>query len=103
MIGEINPNSSLLHKYILTATDYFTRWIEAIPLKTVNENQVIYYLESCIITRFGDLDSLDFDNAKYFSSLTLTKYALLNETLKLNIQQTTTHKGMDWMSQPIKT
>jgi hypothetical protein len=38
---EINPNSSQLHKYILTTTDYFTRWSEAIPLKTINENQVI--------------------------------------------------------------
>ena len=25
IIGEIKPNSSLQHKYILTATDYFTR------------------------------------------------------------------------------
>ena len=25
IIGEINPNSSSQHKYILTATDYFTR------------------------------------------------------------------------------
>ena len=32
IIGEINPNSSLQHKYILTATDYFTRWVEAISL-----------------------------------------------------------------------
>ena len=24
IIGEINPNSSLQHRYILTATDYFT-------------------------------------------------------------------------------
>jgi hypothetical protein len=26
VIGEINPNSSQLQKYILIATDYFTRW-----------------------------------------------------------------------------
>ena len=32
IIGEINPNSSLQHKYILTTTDYVTRWVEAIPL-----------------------------------------------------------------------
>ena len=32
VIGEINLNSSLQHKYILIATDYFTRWVEAIPL-----------------------------------------------------------------------
>ena len=31
VVGEINPNSSKLHKYILTATDYFSKWIEAIP------------------------------------------------------------------------
>ena len=32
IIGEINPNYSLQHKYILTTTDYFTRWVEAILL-----------------------------------------------------------------------
>jgi hypothetical protein len=73
---EINPNSSQLHKYILTTTDYFTRWSEAIPLKTINENQVTLFLESHIITRFGIPESLVFDNAKYFSSLKLTEFSL---------------------------
>ena len=36
IIGEITPNSSKKHRYILTATDYFTKWVEAIPLKVVN-------------------------------------------------------------------
>jgi hypothetical protein len=76
VIGEINPNSSQLHKYILTATYYFTRWMEAVPLKTINDNQVTSFLESHIITRFGVLESLVFYNAKYFSSLKLTEYAL---------------------------
>ena len=40
VIREIDPNSSLQHKYILTATDYFTRWVEAIPLRKVNEDAV---------------------------------------------------------------
>jgi hypothetical protein len=31
VIGEINPNSSQLHKYILTTTDYFTRWTKQSP------------------------------------------------------------------------
>eukprot|EP00253_Pinus_taeda_P013958 PITA_13958 len=30
-IGEIHPASSGQHRWILTATDYFTKWIEAIP------------------------------------------------------------------------
>ena len=32
IIGPINPSSSLQHKYIITATDYFTRWSKAEPL-----------------------------------------------------------------------
>ena len=45
VVGEINPNSSRLHKYILTTTNYFTKWIEDIPMKTVNENEVIHFLQ----------------------------------------------------------
>ena len=64
------------HKYIITATDYFTRWVEATPLRVVNTNQVILFLESFIITRFGVSDSLVFDNASYFSLVELTQFAL---------------------------
>jgi hypothetical protein len=76
IIGEINPHSSKQHRYILTATDYFTCWIEAIPLVKVNEEVVINFLEQHIITRFGIPNSLVFDNATYFSSLKLSEYAL---------------------------
>jgi hypothetical protein len=58
------------------ATDYFTRWSEEIPLKTINEIQVILFLQSHIITRFGVPESLVFDNEKYFSSLKLTEFSL---------------------------
>ena len=53
IIGEIKPNSSLQHKYFLTATDYFTRWVEAIPLHKVNEDAVMDFLQDHIMTRFG--------------------------------------------------
>jgi hypothetical protein len=45
IIGEITPSSSKQHKYILTATDYFTKWAEAIPLTHVNEKVVIQFIE----------------------------------------------------------
>jgi len=32
-IGEIHPTYSTQHKWILTVTDYFTKWIEAIPTR----------------------------------------------------------------------
>ena len=76
MVGDINPNSSKLHKYILTATDYFSKWTKAIPLKIVNDTEVIQFLQWNIVTRFGVPNYLVFDNAKYFSSLKIVEFAL---------------------------
>jgi hypothetical protein len=76
IIGEITPNSSKLHKYIFTATDYFTKWAEAIPLTHVNEKIVIQFIEQQLITRFGVPSTLVFDNETYFSSTLLTEFAL---------------------------
>ena len=42
----------------------------------VNTNQVLHFLETNIITRFGVPESLVFDNASYFSSRELTEFAL---------------------------
>jgi hypothetical protein len=76
IIGEITPSSSNFHKYILISTDYFTRWIEAIPLTHVNEKVVIQFIEKKLITRFGVPSVLVFDNAAYFSSTLLTEFDL---------------------------
>jgi hypothetical protein len=76
IIGLINLPSSQQHKFIITATDYFTRWSEAATLRTVNIGQVIAFLNSNIITRFGVLDYLVFNNASYFSSLEMSEFAL---------------------------
>jgi hypothetical protein len=66
IIGEITPSSSKQHKYILTATNYFTKWTEAIPLTHVNEKVVIQFIEQQLITRFSVPSVLVFDNATYF-------------------------------------
>ena len=36
-VGEINPPSSGHHKWVLTATDYFTKWVEDISTKKAND------------------------------------------------------------------
>ena len=45
VFSEIIPSSSKIRKYILTTTDYFSRLTEAIPLKVINDNEVIQFLQ----------------------------------------------------------
>jgi hypothetical protein len=37
-IGEIHPRSSKGHHFNLVATNYFTKWTEAVPLRNMNTN-----------------------------------------------------------------
>lgn len=53
LIGEIQPPSSKGQKYILVGIDYFTKWIEAIPLVTADQEAVIDFIQRHIICRFG--------------------------------------------------
>ena len=76
MVGEINMNSLKLHKYILTTTNYFSKWTKEIPLKVINDTEVIQFLQWNIVTRFGVPNYLVFDNAKYFSSLKIVEFDL---------------------------
>ena len=76
--SPITPPSVLQHMYILNTMDYFTWWVEEIPLKVANINSVISFLESNILTRFGVPKYLVFDNSSYFNSIDLTQYTLEN-------------------------
>ena len=76
IIGEITPASSKQYKYILTATDYFTKWFEAIPLKAANSEAIIEFIDQFIITRFGVPNALVFDNASYFSGNAMFDFAI---------------------------
>lgn len=65
-IGKFKENSSNGFKWILTCTDYFTRWVEAVPLKVATSRAVIKFLEEKILTRFGCPVKITTDNAKAF-------------------------------------
>jgi len=58
IIGGIIPHSSKQHKYILTTTEYFTKWVEEVPLKTTNYENIIEFIDQFIIARFGLLSTL---------------------------------------------
>jgi transposase InsO family protein len=72
-IGEIHPPSSNQHKWTLVATDYFTKWIEAIPTKNANHTVIINFLYDHIFARFGCPKRLVTDNATTFNDKPLVK------------------------------
>ena len=78
VISEIFLHSSKQHRYILIATYYFTWRTEAIPLKQVNDQEVINLPKHNIITKFDILTSPFFYNKTYLSSLKLYYFALEN-------------------------
>ena len=67
-ISEIHPPSSGQHKWILTATDYFTKWIEAIPTRQATDSVIISFIESNILSRFECPHKIITDNAATFKS-----------------------------------
>jgi transposase InsO family protein len=73
LIGEIHPPSSGQHRWILIATDYFTKWIEASPTKSASHKVIISFLED-IIARFGCPSRIVTDNAASFKSEPLVKF-----------------------------
>jgi hypothetical protein len=48
-IGEIHPRSSKGHRFILVATDYFTKWTEAVLLRNMTHWEVISFVHEHII------------------------------------------------------
>jgi transposase InsO family protein len=73
-IGEISCKSSGGHSWILVATDYFTKWVEAIPTKKANSKFVIDFLMNNVVTRFVCPERIVFDNAMCFWSEEYTKF-----------------------------
>ena len=55
-IGQINPPSKG-HRFVLAATDYFTKWTEAVPLKNMTHREVIEFITE---------HSSNFDNGSRF-------------------------------------
>uniref|UniRef100_A0A2N9IAI1 Uncharacterized protein n=1 Tax=Fagus sylvatica TaxID=28930 RepID=A0A2N9IAI1_FAGSY len=65
LIGPINPASGG-YIWILVATEYFTKWVEAIPLRRATGAAVANFIREHIITRFGIPYKLITDNGTPF-------------------------------------
>jgi len=57
------------------ATDYFTKWVEAIPLKTVASKEIIEFVKEHIIYRFGTPQTISTDQGSMFISEEFGEFA----------------------------
>ncbi|KAI5327194.1 hypothetical protein L3X38_026590 [Prunus dulcis] len=86
LIGKIYPASSQQHCFIIVATDYFTKWVEAKPIKTTTSQEIITFIEQQIIQRFGIPESITTDRGSSFISRDMLNMA---EAFKFKLLQST--------------
>jgi transposase InsO family protein len=81
-VGQIHPTSSKGHQFVLVTTDYFTKWMEAVPLKNMMHKEVIHFILEHIIRRFGIPHTLTTDQGSSFMSHQVCDFA---ESLKIKL------------------
>jgi hypothetical protein len=74
-IGQIHTSSSKGHRFVLVATDYFTKWTEADPLKNMTYTEVIEFITEYIIHRFNIPETLTMDQGTSFTSGHVREFA----------------------------
>ena len=66
-VGPIKPTAMFTgNKYILVATDYATKWVEAVALRDNSAKSVAKFLYKNIMTRFGCPVELISDQGGHF-------------------------------------
>jgi hypothetical protein len=66
--GQIHPASFKGHRFVLVATDYFTKWTEFVPLNNMTHKEIIYFILEHIVHRFGIPHILTTDQGSSFIS-----------------------------------
>ncbi|XP_020410957.1 protein NYNRIN-like [Prunus persica] len=66
LIGKIYPASSKQHCFIIITTYYFTKWVEAKPVKSTTSQEIITFIKEHIIQRFGIPQSITTDRGSSF-------------------------------------
>jgi transposase InsO family protein len=67
---------------VLVTTDYFTKWMEAVPLKNMTHREVIHFISEHIIHRFGISQTLTTNQGSSFMSHQVHEFA---ESLKIKL------------------
>jgi hypothetical protein len=74
-LGEIHPSSSKGHRFVLLATDYFTKWTEAVPLRNMTHKEVIQFMLEYIVHRFWLPQTLTTNQGASFMSHQFKEFA----------------------------
>jgi IS30 family transposase len=83
-VGEVHPSSSKGHRFVLVTTDYFTKWIEAVPLKHMTHKEVINFVLEHIVHQFGFPQTLTVDQGAAFMSHQFSEFADLLKIKLMN-------------------
>jgi hypothetical protein len=67
-VGQIYPDSSKGHRFVLVATYYFIKWTDVVPLKNMTHKEVIHFILDHIVHRFGIPQTLTTDQGSSFMS-----------------------------------
>jgi len=73
-------------RFLLVAADYFTKWIEAVPIFEVTDHQVVKFLWLNIVCRFGLSGTIISDNGTNFTYkeavIFYAKYKIAHRSLR---------------------
>ena len=77
-----NPPSARGHHYIIVVVDYFTKWVEAMPMFKDDGETAALFLFNQIIARFGVPREIVIDHGSHFQNQMMTEL-----TSKLGLHQ----------------
>ncbi|KAL0311581.1 UNVERIFIED_CONTAM: hypothetical protein Sangu_2452800 [Sesamum angustifolium] len=92
VVGPLTKSSGG-HLYILAATDYFSKWAEAVPLKKVKKENAADFIRTHIIYRYGVPRYIITDNGKPFCNSLIDKLSKVGDlVLAVRRPIITTHR-----------
>eukprot|EP00253_Pinus_taeda_P016334 PITA_16334 len=87
-VGPIELRGKTGERYIITATEYLTQWVEAYPIKDRTATTIENFLFKNVLTRFGCPRILMSDRGMHFLNETINA---LTEEFKIYHQQSTAY------------
>jgi hypothetical protein len=75
---------------VLVATDYFTKWMEDVPLKNMTHREIIHFISEHIVHRFSIPQTLTTDQGLLFMSHQIREFA---ESLKIKVLSSSSYNA----------